>query len=141
MTAPEPKRMPAFEDATTPEMLRHPLISIGISNHSRGNNFPAFVYEPRKITVERNRAAITHTCRSDPHHIAADDTPADASAVGPLLDIQFDFRTWQQPMVRLDQCTSGGHVDQASSVSRVHTSRPDAMFLESVHAPDDPPFL
>ena len=122
-------------------MLRHPLISIGISNHSRGNNFPAFVYEPRKITVERNRAAITHPCRSDPHHIAADDTPADASAVGPLLDIQFDFRTWQQPMVRLDQCTSGGHVDQASSVSRVHTSRPDAMFLESVHAPDDPPFL
>src|SRR6476659_3109226 len=104
----EPKRMPSFEDAAPSEMLGDSLISIDISNHPRGSNFPALVYEPRKMAIERDGAAIADPRRADPHHAASDNTAADAGPVGSLLHIEFDLGTRQQPLVGLDQRAAGG---------------------------------
>jgi hypothetical protein len=125
--------MPVVEDVAFAEMLRHSLISIGISNHSRGSNFPALVDKPRKVTVERDGAAIADPRRPNPHYVASDDTPADASAVRSLLDVQFDLGTGQQPMVRLDQRAARGHINQTRAMSRMHARRPYAVFLEGLH--------
>src|SRR5215471_4715748 len=117
MAVAEPNRMPAFEEAAASEMLRHSLISVDISDHPRGSNFPAFIYEPRKVAIERNGASIADPRRADPHHVAPDNTAADASPVGPHFDIQFDLGTRQQAMVCLDEGTVGGHVNQSRAMS------------------------
>jgi hypothetical protein len=134
MALAEPKGMPSFEDAAPFEMLGDSLISIDISNHPRGSNFPALVYEPRKMAIEGNGAAVADPRGTDPDHAASDNTAADSGPVVSLLDIQFDLGTRQQPMVGLDQRAAGGHVDHTRAMSWTYACGLDAVFLERVHA-------
>jgi hypothetical protein len=79
------------------------VISTGISNHLRGNNFPAFINEPRQMAIERDGAAITDPRRTQPDHGAAKDPSSNARAIGSALDFEFDVRAWQQSVVGLDE--------------------------------------
>ena len=59
--------MPAAAgDSRRRKYARHSAISIAISNHLRGRCFPAFVDEPRKMAIERDRAAIADPGRTHP---------------------------------------------------------------------------
>ena len=103
MVALEPNGMPAFDGRCGPETFGDSVISTGISNHLRGNNFPAFVNEPQQMAIECNGAAITDPGRTQPDHGAPEDSSSDARAIRSALDLDFDVRAWQQSVIGLDE--------------------------------------
>jgi len=135
MVALEPNGMPALVGSRAPETFGDSAISTGISNHLRGNKFPAFVNEPRQMAFEGNRAAITDPRRTQPDDGAAEDSSSNARAIGSALDFEFDVRAWQQPVVGLDERSARRHVDQTRAVSRTYARGYDAVFLERVQTP------
>src|SRR5206468_2915204 len=82
MAGGEPNGMPADPTDSPAEIARHSTISVVISNHLRSSGFPPVLDEPRQVAVERDRAAIAHPGRTQPHDGASQHLTADAGAIG-----------------------------------------------------------
>ena len=54
---------------------------VAISNHLRSSRVPAFVDEPRQVTIERDRAAVADPGRAQPHDGAPQHLSAHVGAV------------------------------------------------------------
>src|SRR4051812_17953585 len=103
----EPNAMPQRGGAHSSDFLWFSLVSVAISDHLRSSRFPALVHEPRKMTVERNRAPVAHPRRAHADNRAAQNASANASALCSHFDLQFHTRPGQQALTRLDQRAAG----------------------------------
>ena len=84
--------------------------------------------EPVQVSVESDRAPVSHGARRQMHDAAPEHATADRGDAFAAFQVNVERHSRQEPMWRVDKQSASGRIDDRHDDAATNASRVDAMF-------------